>query len=268
MGLDDLRKQVIERQRAANRKVNRLRNKGVQIVGTGHDVRRDIGNVGKYNARQLQAYLGQLNSFIDRSNSFVPGSQGTPIRRSVWNEYKRAERAYNRKAEEHYSGVQGTFVPQAGMTIVQFDTSVRPNTVRARGGVNRPLEPQRFDSFEIANEKRLADLTKRLQSKSRQEYLPAQIRKQRRTLNKAVQDFGDPELNALAKSLTDEQFDILFNYTDAPRDMFEGYHFLKLLATGKADKAQASIHEDSAYETRQWLEWASKLPTRGNRKNR
>lgn len=271
--LDDLRAEVQRRQRAANAKVARLRRKGVILSDTKYDVRREPSNIQRYNARQLESYLGKLNEFTHRSNAFVPGVEGTPIRRSAWNAYARTEREYNKKAEGHYSQVKDTFVPQAGMKIAEFDAGVRSNRPGAKGGVSRPLEPQRRQSFEIMDEKKLAKLRTALEKKTRKEFVPAELKKQRRQMMNAVSEFGDRELTKLAKTLTDEQLDTLWNYTDAPRDLFAGYHYMKLLAANKADEGQANVHENASYETRAWLEWAASLPARDsaqkpNRKNR
>jgi len=269
MDINELRNEVRRRQQAAQRKVARLRRNGVDIAGTPFDVRRDPTNISRYNSRQLQSYLGQLNEFTSRRNAFVGGVEGRPIPRQKWNAYKRVERAYQEAANAHYEQVKDTFIPTAGKTVQGFDETMRRKRERGKGGVPRPLE--RFAAlqpFEVMDEKKLERLQRGLESKLQQNYLPRELKRQRRQMVTAVSEFGDPELNQLAKSLTDEQLDTLWNYTDAPRDLFAGYHFMQLLSTGKADEAQANIHEDASYETRQWLEWASNLPPRQNGKNR
>lgn len=269
MDINELRDEVRRRQQAAQRKVSRLRRKGVDIAGTAFDVRRDPSNIGRYNTKQLRSYLGQLNSFVDRRNAFVGGNEGTPIPRSSWNAYKRAERAYQKTAEAHYSSVKDTFIPAAGKTVQGFDNTMRRTRRRGGGGVPRPFEQfPPLQPFEVMDEKKLKLLQRRLERKTSGDYLPKELKRQRHQMLQAVNEFGDPSLNELAKGLTDDQLDTLWNYTDAPRDLFAGYHFLKLLSTGKADEAQANIHEDASHETRQWLEWASTLPPRQNGKNR
>lgn len=269
MDINELRAEVKRRQQAAQRKVARLRRKGVNVAGTPFDVRRDVGNISRYNSRQLQSYLSQLNEFVHRRNAFVPGVEGTPLPASKWRAYKRAEKAYIEKVNQHYAGVKDTFIPAAGKTVQGFDETMRRKRTAGKGGVPRPFEAiSELQSFEVMDEKKLVRLQKRLETKVQSNYLPAELRRQRKTMLGAVAEFGNPELTQLAKKLTDDQLDTLWNYTDAPRDLFAGYHFLQLLSTGKADEAQANIHEDSSFETRQWLEWAAQLPPRSNRKNR
>ena len=269
MDINELRDEVARRQQAANRKVQRLNRKGVSLSGTTFDVRREPSNIGRYTRKQLSTYLNQLNSFVDRRNAFVSGVEGVPIRKASWDAYKRTERAYLKRVEQHYSGVKDTFIPAAGKTVQGFDKTMRRTRTPGMGGVPRPLEAlPELQPFEVMDEKKLARLQRRLEGKLDKGFLPKELKKQRRQMNRAVAEFGDPELVKLAKGLSDTQLDTLWNYTDAPRDLFAGYHFMQLLSANKADEAQASIHEDSAAETRQWLEWAATLEPRQNRKNR
>ena len=269
MDINELRAEVLRRQQAAQRKVARLRRKGVDVAGTKYDVRREPTNIGRYNSRQLQNYLGQLNEFTSRRNAFVPGDEGKPIPASQWRAYKRTEKAYKALVEQHYDTVKDTFIPAAGRSVEGFDKKMRRKREPGKGGVPRPLEAiSDLESFQVVDEKKLERLQKRLEGKLKAEYLPSQLKAQRKKMRIAVAEFGDSELSKMAKDLTDYQFDILWNYTDAPRDLFAGYHFLQLLSTGKADEAQAAIHEDASEETRQWIEWAATLEPRQNRKNR
>lgn len=264
--LNELRAEVLRRQQAAQRKVARLRRKGVNISGTPYDVRRNPENIGRYNSRQLQSYLNQLNSFVDRRTSFVGGVEGMPIPREKWQQYKRVEKAYRKRAEAHYETVKDTFIPQSGLTVEGFDKKIRRKREPGKGGVPRPMElfSDRMP-YEVLDEKKLARLQKNLEKKLQADYLPKEVKRSRKKMLQAVAEFGDKELTDLAKSLTDEQVDTLWNYTDAPRDIFSGYHYMRLLSAGKADEAQANIHEDAAYETKVWLQWAKELPPRGNR---
>lgn len=267
MDLNELREEVLRRQRAANAKVSRLRRKGVQIAGTNYDVRRSA-NIKRYNSKQLTKYLGELNSFTSRSNQFVAGSEGVPIPANKWRAFQKVQNAYNNVARGHYESVKGTHIKASGMSVADFDSKVRSNRPGAKGGISRPLEPSRNAAYEIVDEKRLDKLRKQLERKIQPEYLPAQLKNQRKRMISAVSVFGDKEMIEKAKALTDEQFDTLWNYTDAPRDLFGGYHFMKLLSTSQADEGHANVHEDDKSETRGWLEWAAALPPRQNRKNR
>lgn len=256
-----LRAEVARREKAAQRKIQRQHRKGVRLAGTEFDVRRDPAKTGGYTRKQLNAYLGQLNAFTSRSTQFVAGVEGAPLSRSSWEKYKKAEASYIEKVGKRYSVVGDTKLPNAKQTVKQFDDRFRPKKEIGKGGFPRPLESiQPRESFQIMNQRGLDKLTKSLTNKSRPSYVPKTLKKQRYQMLEAVKEFGDVELLEKAYKLNNNQLDILWNYTDAPRDLFAGYNQYKLFAAGKADDTSDAIYSDSAEETRAWIEWASKLP--------
>lgn len=260
MDINELRAEVARRQQAAQRKVARLRRAGVNIAGTEYDVRRDRGRVSRYNTKQLSSYLSQLNTFVDRRNAFVGGVEGAPLPRADWRAYQKAEKAYKNAVDRHYENVKNVFIEQSGVTVGEFDKRMRRERGRGTGGVPRPLEDlPSMEPFQITSAKRLRELTRRTSEKADGSFVPAQLKKQKFLLLQAVAAYGDQALSKQAKELTDYQLDVMWNYTDAPRDLFGGYQYMTLLSNNKADETQASIYEDASFEARQWLNWASKL---------
>ena len=270
MNIQELRDEVKRRQIAVQRKVARLRRSGVFVAGTSFDVRREPSKVSRYNMRQLDKYLGELNTFVDRKTSFVAGVEGAPISGADWREYKRAEKAFNEKAANRYNLIKDIHIDAANTTIDKFNTKMRRKRAPGSGGVPRPLEIfDALESFQVVSGDRLRKLTKNLERKLRDDYVPENLKKTRFQLLEAVSAHGDKRLTQLAKDLTGNQLDILWNYTDAPRDLFASYDFKLLLAAGKADEAQANIHQDDAYEVEKWLTWATNIgPQETNRSKR
>lgn len=263
MSINDLRAEVLKRHKAANNKVNRLKRQGVELSGTVYDVRRDPANVRRYNARQLQSYLGQLNDFMRRGNQFVAGNEGVPIRRGVWERYKRTEREYMDFVNQHYAAVKDTFVPRLGFTVEEFDRKVRPKRDRGKGGIPRPLEmfPE-ISAAGVVSEDRLEAIRQSLNKKLRPGFVPDLAKRQKFQILQSVAAFGDPEIDRLANDLTLDQVDTLFNYTDAPRDLFAAYRMAQLMAANQADEVDARILEDDRAEVLDWLKWAKTLPAR------
>lgn len=265
MDINSLRAEVERRQKAANAKISRLRRKGVQLAGSEFDVRRDPSRIGRYNTRQLESYLGQLNDFTHRRNQFVAGSEGTPIRAHVFNHAMRTATEYNSFVKARESSIADTQVPNTGMNIAELGQARGKS---AKGGPGRPFTIEQREAFEFVNEARLKDWRNSLEAKMRPGYLEGKLSMQRDQMLKAVTNFGDKELLDQASRLTDEQLDTLWNYTNAPQDLFSGYHHQKLLAAGLADETDSNIHDDAAGDVRDWLSWAESLPPRGNRPNR
>lgn len=259
--LKRLRAEVVRRQRAANNKVSRLRAKGVRVAGTEFDVRRPLSNVANYNRRQLNAYINKLNDFTARENAFVPGDSGQPIRRSTWQRYTAAEKTYNDIGNAHGQRIGNIPIKGAGMTINERDATLLPNRRAAAGlAVNRPYEPVSRIPQRIANEKSAQILARDMERRTTQKYLPAKLKQGRYQLYEMLTAMGDADLIAEAKKLSDNQFDILWNYTSFATDTSQRYANRQLQARGVNERAQASIDENSITEIRESIQWAGTLP--------
>lgn len=266
MDINELREEVLRRQKAATAKVSRLRRKGVQLTGSEFDVRREPSRVGRYNTRQLKSYLNELNEFTSRRNAFVAGSEGAPIQAHVWKHAERRRAEYNEFVKNRYSQIQDTYIPKAGMTVRDFEKDVK-STRRKRGhGVTNPFgfQPAR-PSTDFTSSEAVRIAAEAMNAKLKPSFIDASNNKAYRQLRAAVEVFGDDELTKQAMSLSPDQIDTLWNYTDAPRDAFSAYHFMQLFSNNLADETAENILEDSSYEVREWIDWAKSLPARRNR---
>lgn len=261
--INELRAEVMRRHKSANAKINRLEKKGVAISGTVHDIRRTAGNVQRYNARQLQAYNAELKDFMRRPNQFVAGNEGVPIRAGVWKNFEKTQREYVNFVTEHYNTVKDTFVPRHGMTVADTDKKMRVKRERGKGGIPRPLE--NFSPIQLSgvvSEDKLRELTTEFSKKLNPDFVPRLAQEQKFLMLQTVSSFGDPVITQMAAELTLHQVDTLFNYTDAPRDLFAGYRMQQLLAKNPNDEQAALTFEDDKFETMEWLKWAKGLPAR------
>lgn len=263
--IKNLRAEVLRRQKAVNAKMSRLKKQGVVIAGSEHDVRRNPANVGRYNSRQLQTYLGDLNQFMKRTNQFVGGLEGTPIRKGVWERFKAQEAEFEQFVTKHYDSLADTFVDTSGATIREFDSEIRARRERGKGGVPRPLEffsPVQQQG--VVSEKALEKIRAGMVEKLKPGFVPKVTQKARFSMLQAVESFGDESLSEKINALTDEQIDTLFNYTDAPRDLFSAYRNQKLFSQGKRDEVDMQTLESDKEEVNIWLDWAASLPPREN----
>lgn len=266
MDINELRAEVARRQKAAQAKIGRLRRKGVQLEGSEFDVRRDPTRVARYNRSQLNSYLGQLNEFTQRRVQFVPGAEGVPIRAHVFRHAQRTAREFNEFVSRHESGVNDIFIPKQGMTSAEFRRDVEGSRKRGKGGRARPLTAEIRNSFEFVSEDKIKAWRDSMERKMRPNYLEGTLQKQKYQMLQIVDMYGQEDMSDIARSLTDEQINVLWNYTDAPRDAYTGYHMMQLMAAGKADETFANIQEDASSDLREWLQWAQTLPARGGRK--
>lgn len=260
--LERLRAEVLARHTAANRKVSRLRReKGVEVEGTSHDIRRDISKVKRYNTAQLNSYLKQLNSFTDRSTQFVAGKQGAPIPIQKWRAYEKVERKYNELVRSHDSQFGDTFVPTSGMTIAQRAAMMTPDKVVAHGTATaKPYSVLSRKPNRIKDAEALEKLRKDVEKKLSPDYLDKRIKQSRREMRDMLKVIGAPDLQAQADKLTDYQFNILWNYGGFAEAISASY----AIVTSKNEKGEARWHasmfEDRGRDAKQLLDWGGSIP--------
>lgn len=259
-----LRAEVRARHRAAGNKVSRLRARGVELAGTGYDVRRNAANIKKYNTRQLKSYLNELNSFNARTNGFVAGDSGVPLPAAKWREYKRLEKKYNQIGNREYEKVGDTFLPQAGVKVRDRRKMLSQSALGE--AVHSPYQEINRRARGIVNEQALDKLTEQMRGKTSRDYLPGEIAKSREQFMDMLKEIGNPEYIDAANKLSDDQFDTLWNYTSFASEVSSDYEIMKMKARGEEERAHAKIHKDNSDSISELLQWAELLPERKRRR--
>jgi len=261
--LDALRAEVKRRHKAATAKVSRLRTRGVELGGTGYDVRRDLTKVKRYNATQLRAYANRLESFVSRANAYVPGDSGVPLPAAKWREYKSLEKKYNQIGNREFDKVANTFLPQPGVRVKDRRKMLAQTALGE--AVNQPYQEINRRSRNITGESALDQLTEQMRKKTSREYLPEEIAKSREQFMDMLKKIGNTEYSEAAENLSDDQFDILWNYTSFANEVSSDYEIMKLKARGTQERAHEKIHEDNAHTINELLQWAQFLPKKKKR---
>lgn len=264
--INELRAEVLRRQKAANAKVARLTRKGVNISNSRFDVRRNTGLVGSYNKRQLSVYLDKLNSFVHRSNSFVAGDSGAPIRRSVWSQYRKAERRYNEYVERASNRVDGVKL-RSGNTVGQRKAILSDKHKQGIGNASKiPFNEIKRHPGNATSEKAVLALARDLDHKRSRKTVQKNLSASRRQFTRMAKEIGDPDLARRVSNLTDYQFDILWNYEGFATDVSQRYEIAALVnrtpGEGKGNLGRAKLKNDSdaAHEIGEALQWAELLP--------
>lgn len=269
MNIDDLRDEVQRRRSAATAKIRRQRSKGVNLEGTKIDPRREVGVEKNYTKRQLESYLRELNSFTSRSTRIVPIAGGKFVTGDQWRRYKEAERRYNRRVNRAYGKVANLKIPNTGMTVAERDMTMGVNDRRVkamRGTASRRLyEPSRLRPSQVASPEALEKLIRDMRKKTSSKWHETALKNQRKEMLAMAKTIGNKKLIKEAKSLTNEQFDTLWNYTPFASDLSRGYERKRLLDTGGAGAEQDRVQEDTAAEAIEAITWAKALPSKGRR---
>jgi uncharacterized protein YeeX (DUF496 family) len=262
--LNELRAEARRRHKAATAKVSRLkRAKGADISGTQLDVRRDLGKVKRYTAKQLQAYITQLNNFTSRNTTYL-GSAGAPLQGTRVNELQRLVRQYNKIGSEHYGRVADTFVPSSGMTIKERHENVRDSRKRARGeGAQQPYVYTEINPAHINGPGALEKLIKDYKRKTSQTYNDREVSKARRSVDKMLKEIGVSEISDKFKGLSNHQFDVLWNYVDFAKDIVSEYVKAQMRNTSREDDLTAALENDGNLNAlTDIIDWAHTLPTK------
>lgn len=209
-----LRAEVRKRRSAVTSKERRIyNNTGIDLKNTKDDPRRPPSVVKNYNTTQLNNYLRDLNNFMLRENGYIPDSSGGFIPKRDWLSYLRSERKLNKIVKAHFNKIADIRDPYRNVTIRQAEGLFVPDDARAAGEIrHRPYNEIHRNPKNIKNVDALKKLQNQINKKQTKEYLQEAINNGRSQANSMLANAGISELkNAMAK-LSDQQFDVLWNY--------------------------------------------------------
>lgn len=212
--LEELRDIVRRRRAAVTAKERRIfLNTGIDLKGTREDPRRPPSVVKKYNINQLNKYLADLNNFMLRSNGYIPDASGGFIRKVDWQKYKKAEQKYNKIVQGHFENIADVLDPYRNVTIRQAEALFVPESKRAAGEIrHRPFNEISRDPRNIKSAEALAKLHAQIEGRLDKNYLPKAIKAGRSQANAMLSNAGLDSLKAVVGKLSDQQFDVLWNY--------------------------------------------------------
>ncbi|QXG07734.1 hypothetical protein QEJ61_gp02 [Curtobacterium phage Pize] len=257
---DELRAEIMRRLQAANRKVNRLKNKGVAIEGTKYDVRRPDAKINRYNNKQLTHYLGEINGFVHRSNAFVGGVRGVPIRRATWNKLNRAQRRGNQFAEKNFQNIKDIVISPNGMTVGQREAATRSDfPMTANPASNSPFRKIERKPNNIAGERAAIKLMKQHQQRVTEEHIGRFVRQGKKELRQMLKDIGRPDIWQRVTKLDEKQFHLLWGWTEFARDISQEYEEAKLLKAGKSNRGRAEASENTLAEAEELIDFIGRV---------
>lgn len=256
--VNNLRDEARKRQKAVAAKIARIKKTtGADVNGSEFDPRRDASLIKRYNARQLNTYIGELNNFMRRPNQFVGGVKGAPIPRGQYLRYKQAEAEYEKARLAHDESV-GSVVTPTGMTVRQNKAAIPETTGSAVYGPYRKFDRNASD-FTSANAVEL--LRKDLLNRATPDFLSSKIQQGRGNLKKVLIILGEYEYVDRIDKLTDYQFDLLWYGTTVAESVFMQYGIEKERAAGtRKERWQDKVVESAAGELGDVLEWVESQP--------
>lgn len=256
----DIDKKIARAKRNAQAKMARIKkNQRYDIANTTNNpIRSDVNSM---TYRQKQSYLRQLQKFNSRSTKFYVDATGRPLSSKQWERYKAAEaraNAYVRADLRKYAKMYG---PEGnkGMTLGERMAIMRPKAgklmVNPSGSNMHEIERK---PTSVTGDKAVAKLIKSQLDKADPAKQAKKLRTGRKQLEEMASAFGDTEMVRLASQLSDEQFKVLWNYTDfATAVSLEYSVYMQSLVDEKSFHAGAM--ENANRKAHEYLEWASKI---------
>lgn len=255
--IDDLRREIAKARSNATAKIGRLKKKGINLEGKDSDPRRAPGVQKAYTKAQAESYLQKLKTFNNRANGYVRLSEGYVTRAEV-NELAALNRRYNLKGQRNYDRVKDTILHN-GETVAQRDAKLSPatNLRRANGHASRRMySPVNNRPENIAGPEALKKLIAQRKKQLAKDFEPIETFKSRRQAMGMVRSYGDKKLIDAVRSLTNEQFRMLWNYGPFASDASRGYERQKLLAQQGSDAKYDSVMSDAKEDIYNAISWA------------
>ena len=242
MELSELRAAVTRARRNAVRKKRRIE-KGdnyVRLDGSKYYPVRPPKIHEKYNRKQLEVYLSNLQEFNSPRTQFVPDHENNPIPMSKWRSYKAAEDAYNDRVDSFSVKFDDKVrLKRTEVKPSQIHRMANPDHMAGNASSNGAKRKYVRQPHQIRGEQKLDKLTKRLQD----ELTDKRFRKElgtnwltvRDILYRYADDNGD-DIVDLFMSLSAEQFEYFWHFSPAHvHEFFLWYETVKALDEGRDD---------------------------------
>lgn len=245
---------------AATRKVNRLRQKGVEVSGTRYDVRRDREKISRYNSIQLAAYMDKLNKFVDRKTQFVGDAYKRPVPALVFRRYKSSENILNTTINKAYDRVKNINLPGQDRTIDDRMEAITPKHKHAGNAANSPYKPVVRKPANFVSEKKMREMTAKNKKKLKTDFLAKDLKTDLDVVRQMTDTLGRDDLYKRAKALTKDQFNVLFNFWGFIDKLALPYEVVQAENKTGKDKAWFQVHLDrSLKEAEKLLGHAEKI---------
>lgn len=202
-------------------KVRRLEKQGITIAGTVHDPRRAVENVKRYNRKQLDTYISELQEFTKRSTKFVKGSQGAPIPLLEYSLYKAQESIYNEVSKRFAARNAELLLPGQAMTVGERSGQTTQSSINAPDNTILPRKNRGAESFPSAEKVRKS--RNLLEQRMSARYVDFRRRSASRAIDKGLTKVGAEDIKDRFRALSSRQKEALIFDYDFMELVFQRY---------------------------------------------
>ena len=260
--LESIRSDIARLRKLATKKISRTkRSKDAPLSGTQFDPRRAPKTEKRYTKRQAEVYRQELQGFLSRSTQFVGGANGFVMKKQQWDAYKKLEQQYNSRVNQKFDKVAGIQLPQGETLGSRMARRKPPHPQMAYEAFHAPYDPPVRTPKSVDSGRALIKLMDSMRNKANAKYDEDFTEKNRHQFLGMAERLGDDALAEKVKNLTDEQFNILWNFSEMPYDMSLWYETQKLVEDGNTRHplVTSGAAESAKREYAKLVDWASKL---------
>lgn len=264
---ESLESQIKKAQAVAKRKMTNITKKtGVDIRATPFNPLQSTDNL---TYSQRKSYLNRLKNFNSKETDFYKDARrgGGLLSKKDWDKYKKAEKKFNDlvKGELKSLGKVEAWSPfgpgHGGMTVAEeFDMRNKPKTGRMMhnpsGSGFHIMERKPSD---INGPEALKRLTTQMEERATSGYKRRKLKSGREQFEKMLDAANDRDLIDMGLSLSDEQFHVLWNYTNLANAIALTYEIMMQQMERGPQEYHAGIMEKTNRKARGLIEWASRL---------
>lgn len=223
------------------------------------DPRRNV-HVPDMSKQERQNFLSSMRQFTSREVNYYRDAHGNPITQDQWKSYKEVEKRANAFVAADIKKYAKIQMPVGDLTVGERQQLLRPIPGRM---IANPSGSGMFLTNRKPNEvvaSSLDNLKDSLLARLDPDYKSRKSLEGRNQFEKMMAVIGDEDLIQEARSLDDEQFWVIWNYTDFATKVSLDYSIMmEGMKTGLNKDAALGISQSSRSQAHRYVKWASKI---------
>lgn len=224
----------------------------------------DVSSMGR---SERESFLGTLRSFTSKETNYYRDAHGNPITASQWKSYKDIEKQANDFVSRDIKKYAKIKMPIGDLTVGERQQLLRPAPGRliANPSGSGMFLTNRKPSDVVGSS--LESLKESLLARLEGDYKFRKSFEGRSQFEQMMGVIGDQDLIQKTRNLTDEQFWVIWNYTDFATKVSLDYSIMmEGMKTGLNKDAALGISQTSRSQAHRYVEWANQIPSTPGRR--
>jgi len=259
--LQELRDLARKRHIAVTKKVSRLRRKNeVELTATKYDPRRELAKIKHYNTAQLKSYINKLEGFTARDNQYLRGARGSVVTKKYWDEFQTAQRAVSKRNRAEFAKIEKIFIPRFNQTIGErIAMLAKPSRMGNNMATNRPFDEVARSARGLMGDKGAKIQAETMLNRLKPDWIGSRINRDRDNMRKMASVINETRLLRLVDTLTNNQFNVLWNYTGFATAYSMNYENVQKMLSAEDEAWHNTTADDAVEDSHALIEWIKTL---------